>query len=161
MRFRKKLNENETNDYLNGKINPSSSLYELQISNHYRFTHLTLSFLRNKAMFSALSPSYRVIQKFYQACEAGVVSGGAKLTKSCSLTAMESYMAGPISVKLSGIDEGYRAQHLEQKKFESVNIDFSSLWLALYWSAGAGGAREIEKQNEMCGAAQIKNELRS
>ena len=65
MRFRKKLNENETNDYLNGKKNPSSSLYELQISNHYRFTHLTLSFLRNKAMFSALSPSYRVIQKIY------------------------------------------------------------------------------------------------
>ena len=25
----------------------------------------------------------------------------------------------------------------------------------------AGGAREIEKQNEMCGAAQIKNESRS
>ena len=28
-------------------------------------------------------------------------------------------------------------------------------------SAGAGGACEIEKQNEMRGAAQIKNELRS
>ena len=53
---------------------------------------------------------------------------------------MESYMAGPISVKLSGIDEGHSAQHLEPL---------------------AGGAREIEKQNEMCGAAQIKNESRS
>jgi hypothetical protein len=45
---------------------------------------------------------------------------------------MESYMAGPISVKLSGMDEGYRAQHLEQKNFESADIDFSSLLLALY-----------------------------
>ena len=71
-------------------------------------------------------------------------------------------------VKLSGINEGYCAQILQQFFFELVDIDFSSLWLALYWSnerkragAGAGGAREIEKQNEMCGAAQIKNELRS
>ena len=73
-------------------------------------------------------------------------SGGAKLTKSCSLTAMESYMAGPILVKLSGIDRGHSAQLLQQFFFELVDIDFSSLWLALYWSdererAGAGGAR--------------------
>ena len=45
---------------------------------------------------------------------------------------MESYMAGPILVNLSGIDEGHRAQHLEQIFFEFVYIDFSSLWLALY-----------------------------
>ena len=55
-------------------------------------------------------------------------------------------MAWPTMVKLSGIDEGHSAQHLEQFFFELVDIDFSSLWLALYWSdererAGAGGAR--------------------
>ena len=66
--------------------------------------------------------------------------------KSFSLMPMDSYMAGPISVKLSGIDEGHSAQHLEQNFFELVDIDFSSLWLALYWSdegerAGAGAAR--------------------
>ena len=71
-------------------------------------------------------------------------------------------MAGLISVKLSGIDEGHRAQHLEYFFFKLIDIDFSSLWLALYWSNElAGGAREIEKQNEMRGAAQIKNESRS
>ena len=55
-------------------------------------------------------------------------------------------MAGPILVKLSGIDRGHSAQLLQQFFFELVDIDFSSLWLALYWSdererAGAGGAR--------------------
>ena len=58
-----------------------------------------------------------------------------------------------------------RAQLLQQNFFELVDIDFSPLWLALYWSdecdqAGAGGAREIEKQNEMRCAARTKNELR-
>ena len=55
-------------------------------------------------------------------------------------------MAWPTMVKLSGINEGYCAQILQQFFFELVDIDFSSLWLALYWSdererAGAGGAR--------------------
>ena len=61
------------------------------------------------------------LQKYHiycdQACEAGVVSGGAKLTKSCALMAMDSYMAGPISVKLSGIDEGHSAHVLGQNFF--------------------------------------------
>ena len=75
---------------------------------------------------------------------------------------MESYMAGPISVKLSGIDEGHSAQHLEHIFFELVDIDFSSLWLSEQrLTSGGGRAREIEKQNEMRGAAQIRNELRS
>ena len=60
-----------------------------------------------------------------------MVSGGAKLMKSFSLMPMDSYMAGPISVKLSGIDEGHSAHVLGKFFFESVDIDFSSLWLAL------------------------------
>ena len=54
---------------------------------------------------------------------------------------MESYMAGPISVKLSGIDEGHSAQRLQQFFFELVDIDFSSLWSDERERAGAGGAR--------------------
>ena len=43
---------------------------------------------------------------------------------------MDSYMAGPITVKLSGIDEGHSAHVLGKILFESVDIDFLSLWLA-------------------------------
>ena len=55
---------------------------------------------------------------------------------------MESYMAGPISVKLSGIDEGHSAQHLEQNFFELVDIDFSLLWLSEQ-RAGAGACGRV------------------
>ena len=76
-----------------------------------------------------------------QACEAGVVIGGAKLRKSCSLTAMESYVAWPTVVKLSGIDEGYSAQLLQQKFFELVDIDFSSLYAGACARRRHGGRR--------------------
>ena len=71
--------------------------------------------------------SHQALSTIYQACEAGVVSGGARLTKSWSLTPMESYMAWPTVVKLSGIDEGHSVLVLQQKKIELVEVDFLTL----------------------------------
>ena len=47
-------------------------------------------------------------------------SRGPILRKSCSLTGMDSYMAGPIWVKLSGIEEGHSVNVLSQKKIAKV-----------------------------------------
>ena len=54
---------------------------------------------------------------------------------------MESYVAWPTVVKLSGIDEGYSAQLLQQKNFELVDIDFSSLYAGACARRRHGGRR--------------------
>ena len=50
-------------------------------------------------------------------------SRGLILRKSCSLTGMDSYMAGPIWVKLSGIEEGHSVHVLGQEKFCQAGQD--------------------------------------
>ena len=45
----------------------------------------------------------------------GVVIGGPEYVKSCSNSLIDSEMAGPISMKLSGIDRGNSVDVLSQK----------------------------------------------
>ena len=45
----------------------------------------------------------------------GVVSRGQECEKSCGVLLIDSEMAGPISVKFSGIDQGVRVHVFSQK----------------------------------------------
>ena len=58
---------------------------------------------------------------------------------------MESYVAWPTVVKLSGIDEGYSAQLLQQKNFELVDIDFSSLYAGARGGGTAAAALKTDR----------------
>ena len=66
-------------------------------------------------------------------------------------------MAGPISMKLSRIDEGYSAQHLEQNFFDLLTLTFRRFGTVLEQRSRAGGRGRGRRR----GATQIKNELRS
>ena len=57
---------------------------------------------------------------------------------------MESYVAWPTVVKLSGIDEGYSAQLLQQNFFELVDIDFSSLYAGARARGGGTAAAALK-----------------
>ena len=53
----------------------------------------------------------------------GVVIGGKKYEESCRDSLIDSEMAGPISLKLSGIDRGNSVTVLGQKNRGGMNQD--------------------------------------